>query len=107
LQRRQRSLTALGHTQTGPRIRYFCCGHFHKPGTVGDMDGEILVNGSWVATDAYAFNTYAGYIEPSQWIHGVNRRYGITWRLGVQLRSGNERSGPKRYKIALDASREE
>ncbi len=54
LQRRQRSLTALAHTQDGPRIRYFCCGHFHKPGIVGDMDGEMLVNGPWVATDAYA-----------------------------------------------------
>ena len=103
LQRRQRSLTALAHTQDGPRIRYFCCGHFHKPGIVGDMDGEMLINGPWVATDAYAYNAFAGYTEPSQWLHGVNPKYGITWRMAVNLRSEQEKKGPQRYLIDVDA----
>jgi hypothetical protein len=98
LQRRQRSLIALADKQSGPRIRYFCCGHFHKPGSVGDMDGEMLVNGPWPATDAYCFNSFAGYTEPSQWLHGVNPKYGITWRMDVKLRS-NGPEIPERYKI--------
>jgi hypothetical protein len=101
LQRRQRSLIALADKQAGPRVRYFCCGHFHKPGSVGDMDGEMLVNGPWLATDAYAYNSFAGYTEPSQWIHGVNPKYGVTWRMNVRLRDIEaERRGPQRYIIA-------
>jgi predicted phosphodiesterase len=102
LQRRQRSLIALGHTHEGPRIRYFCCGHFHKPGSLGDMDGEMVVNGPWVATDAYSYNSFAGYTEPSQWLHGVNPRKGITWRMDVKLRDQDrERLGPQRYRIEV------
>jgi hypothetical protein len=98
LQRRQRSLIALGNKNDGPRIRYFCCGHFHKPGSVGDMDGEILVNGPWLGTDAYSYNSFAGYTEPSQWLHGVNPKYGITWRMDVKLRAPGPEI-PQRYKI--------
>lgn len=102
LQRRHRSMIALGHKHNGPRIRYFCCGHFHKPGTVGDMDCELLVNGPWLATDAYAYNTYAGYTEPSQWLHGVNPKFGITWRLNVLLRTENEKAWTgQRYRIEI------
>jgi hypothetical protein len=101
LARRQKGLQALNHSSGGPRIRYFCCGHFHKPGTIGDMDGELLVNGPWVATDAYAYNRFSGYTEPAQWLHGVNPKRGITWRLGVQLRSDGEWNGPKRYKVQV------
>lgn len=90
LQRRQRSLTALQYRQEGPRTRYYCCGHFHKPGSVGDLDGEILVNGPWVGTDAYAYNKFGGYTEPSQWLHGVHPEHGITWRMNVLLRSEDE-----------------
>lgn len=97
LQRRQRNMLALSHAQQGPRIRYFCCGHFHKPGSLGDMDGEMIVNGPWVATDAYAYNSFAGYTEPSQWLHGVKPSQGITWRLDVKMRRENET--PKRFLI--------
>jgi len=97
LQRRQRNMLALSHAQEGPRIRYFCCGHFHKPGSLGDMDGEMIVNGPWAATNAYAYNSFAGYTEPSQWLHGVKPSQGITWRLDVKLRQENEQ--PKRFII--------
>jgi hypothetical protein len=97
LQRRQRNMLALSHAQQGPRIRYFCCGHFHKPGSLGDMDGDMIVNGPWVATDAYAYNSFAGYTEPSQWLHGVKPSQGITWRLDVKMRRENET--PKRFLI--------
>ena len=66
------------------------------------MDGEMIVNGPWLATDAYAFNSFAGYTEPSQWIHGVKPSRGITWRLAIGLRTKDDHKGPKRYKIELD-----
>ena len=98
LQRRQRNMQAIAHAQEGPRIRYYCVGHFHKPGSLGDGDGEILVNGPWVATDSYAYNRFAGYTEPSQWIHGVQPDKGITWRLKVNLKGPTQ---PTRYKVTV------
>ncbi len=99
LQRRQRNLCAL--PAAGPRVRYYFCGHFHKPSSLGDVDGEMLINGPWVATDAYSYNRFAGYTEPTQWVHGMNKKYGISWRLNVNLRSSREAEGPKRYIIEL------
>jgi hypothetical protein len=104
LQRRAGRLMALNYCSNQPaRVRYFVCGHFHKPGTIGDMDGELIVNGPWVATDAYCFNRFSGFTEPVQLIHGVNEKYGVTWRLPVRLRSPDEKAGPKRYKIDLSS----
>ncbi len=97
LQRKQQNLRAVGSMQKGPTVRYFCCGHFHKPATIGDLNGELIVNGPWVGSDSYVFNRFAGYTEPSQWLHGVHKDRGISWRLNVQLRNPNERKRPQRY----------
>lgn len=97
--RRQKGLIALGAVQGGPNIRYFCMGHHHVAATLSDINGELLVNGAWPGTDSYAYNSFSGYREPAQWIHGVNPRHGITWRLNVKLKHDGESRGPKRYKI--------
>ena len=75
-----------------------------RASTLSDIDGELLVNGAWVGTDAYAYNSFSGYREPAQWIHGVNAKHGITWRMNVKLRHESETNGPKRYLI--DGGRE-
>jgi hypothetical protein len=97
--RRQKGLIALGAVQGGPQIRYFCMGHHHVAASLSDINGELIVNGAWPGTDSYAFNSFAGYREPAQWIHGVNPRHGITWRLNVKLKHEAELKGPRRYKI--------
>lgn len=99
--RRQKGLMALGAMQGGTRIRYYVMGHHHLAASLQDLDGELIVNGPWVATDAYSYNKFAGYREPSQLIHGVNKRHGISWRMLVHLKSKNERKGPKRYKVTI------
>lgn len=99
--RRQKGLIALGAAQGGPRIRYYCMGHHHVAASLADIDGELLVNGAWVGTDSYAYNSFAGYREPSQWVHGVNPKHGITWRMNVHLRTEDEHKGPNRYKITV------
>lgn len=97
--RRQKGLCAL-HSMSGQqRVRYFAMGHHHVSSSLSDLDGELLVNGAWVGTDAYALNSFSGYREPTQLLHGVNPKYGITWRLPVKLRHPGELRGPKRYKI--------
>lgn len=97
--RRQKGLIALGAAQNAPNIRYFCMGHHHVAATLADINGELLVNGAWAGTDSYAYNSFSGYREPSQWIHGVNPVHGITWRLNVKLKHSNEKKGPRRYLI--------
>ena len=102
--RRQKGLIALGAAADAQRIRYFVCGHHHTASTLSDIDGELLVNGAWLATDQFAYNALAGYREPAQWLHGVHARNGISWRLNVKLRHSNEKKGPSRYRI--DGGRE-
>jgi transcriptional regulator with XRE-family HTH domain len=99
LEKRRHRLMALDNVRVGTPIRYYCCGHFHRPGSTTEVNGEMLINGAWPATDAYAYNSLAGYTEPSQLIHGVNQKYGITWRLPVKLRCDYEDKGPRRYRL--------
>jgi transcriptional regulator with XRE-family HTH domain len=99
LERRRYRMMALDNVRDGVPIRYYCCGHFHRPGNTTDVNGEMIMNGAWPASDAFAYNACAGYTTPSQLIHGVNRKYGITWRLPVMLKSEYEHNGPKRYFI--------
>lgn len=103
LQRRTKRLQSLAPLLDGPRVRYHCVGHFHQKGMVGEQDTEIIMNGPWPATDAYAYNSLAAYSDPFQWLHGVNPKYGITWRLDVRLKDAiREAKGPQRYKITLE-----
>lgn len=102
LQRRQKRLQSLAPLLSGPRVRYHCVGHFHQKGMVGEQDTEIIMNGPWPATDAYAYNSLAAYSEPFQWLHGVNPKYGITWRMDIRLKDAiREAKGPQRYKIEV------
>jgi hypothetical protein len=101
LSRKQQRLMSLSGIQGGTRIKYFCCGHFHRPGSISELDGELLINGTWVATDAYAYNSFSGFTEPTQLLHGVNSKYGVSWRLPVKLRTPDEKKGPQRYKIEM------
>lgn len=99
LEKRRHRLMAIENIREGVPIRYYCCGHFHRPGSTTEVNGEMLINGAWPATDAFAYNAMAGFTEPSQLIHGVNKDYGITWRLPVKLRCEYESEGPRRYKL--------
>jgi hypothetical protein len=69
--------------------------------SLADFDGELLVNGAWVATDAFAYNSFSGYRDPAQLLFGVKKSRGITWRLNVQLKTADDTKGPKRYRIAV------
>jgi len=99
LEKRKHRLMALEGVRKGIPVKYYCCGHFHRPGTTSEIDGELILNGAWPATDAYAFNALGGFTEPTQLIHGVNKKYGITWRLPVKLRCEYEKTGPRRYRL--------
>lgn len=99
LEKRRHRLMALENVRQGVPIRYYCCGHFHRPGSTTEVNGEMLINGAWPASDAYSYNSLGGFTEPSQLIHGVNKKYGITWRLPVKIRCDYEHKGPRRYAL--------
>jgi hypothetical protein len=104
LQRRQQRLQSLAPLLTDcPRVRYYCVGHFHNKAVLGAQDTETIMNGPWVATDAFAYNSLSAYTEPSQWLHGVSPKHGITWRLDVHLKDVvREAAGPQRYIIEAE-----
>ena len=103
MERRTRRLTAIG-ALTGVSPNYFLYGHFHTHTSQQHTTGEILVNGSWPATDEYALEALGATSEPSQWLFGVHEHYGITWRFPIHLRVKNwrevERAAP-RYSITV------
>jgi len=81
-------------------IHYFCSGHFHTPGDVAVSGGATMIgNGAFLACDQYSYQNIDEAGVPSQWIFGVHKRNGVTWRLPIQLRSDDEKNGPKRYNI--------
>ena len=100
LERKTRRLTALNASQN-KKIDYYCFGHFHQPATHAVLNGETIINGAWIATTPYVYNSLSTFNEPSQWIHGVNAGRGISWRLNVKLRTEREHLGPDRYVVNL------
>jgi hypothetical protein len=97
IERKTRRLTAL-HSLGDKRIHYHVCGHFHQPSSIASLDGETIINGSWIGTDPYVYNELAGYNAPAQWLHGVSQKHGVSWRIKVNLKVDNE---PKRYHVTV------
>ncbi|MBD3261069.1 MAG: hypothetical protein GF334_05205 [Candidatus Altiarchaeales archaeon] len=103
IERKTRRLGAIGAVQ-GTTPNYFLYGHFHTASTTQHTTGEVILNGSWAATDEYALNSLGAYSEPFQWLLGVHPNYGVTWRMPIKLRKGTlaeEAKKKSRYAITL------
>lgn len=100
INRKVQRLTALD-ASVNRKTSYFCFGHFHQPSILANLDGEVIINGAWLSTDPYAFNAITAWGVPSQWLMGVHKKNGISWRLNVRLRSEHEHLGPDRYSVLL------
>lgn len=102
IERKTRRLVALHNAMTDKKVKYFVFGHFHMLSSMSDLNGETIINGAWCGTSAYSYESFSGYREPQQLIHGVHPDYGITWRLFVKLKDvEREAKGSQRYKIIL------
>lgn len=100
IERKTRRWSAL-HAASDRKIEYYCFGHFHNPATQATVTGETIINGTWVSTDPYSFNSLTSITTPKQWLHGVHRKYGATWRLPIQLKTEREHLGANRYSVLL------
>lgn len=101
IERKTRRLVAL-HNSIGKQVNYFVFGHFHTCSSMADLRGETFINGAWAATSAYSYESFSGYREPCQLLHGVHADYGVTWRLPIKIKDmRKEQDGPQRYKVIL------
>lgn len=96
IERKTRRLNAIGAVK-GVIPNYFLYGHFHTSSVSQHTNGEVIMNGSWAATDEYALEALGGYSEPYQWLFGVHPKYGISWRLPIKLRSSNWMEDEKEF----------
>ena len=103
IERKTRRMTALSPA-TGIMPHYFWFGHFHQDAQQQHPAGETFINGKWLATDEFAVEAMAGYSEPRQWLVGVHKNRGVSWRVPLQLRVHNwkkEEKKPSRYKVEI------
>lgn len=101
IERKTRRLVSLNHS-VNVRSEYFVFGHFHALANMADLKGETFINGAWVGTNPYSYESFSGYREPMQLLHGVHKERGVTWRLPIKLRDAErEKRGPSRYSVIL------
>lgn len=99
--RGKRFAANLGDLHNG-KIDCFVQGHFHSAGDVSMSPGSTLIaNGAWLATDQFAYQSLLVANDPMQWLFGVHKKWGTTWRLPIKIRSAGENRGPQRYKIEV------
>lgn len=81
-------------------VNYLCSGHFHSQGEASANGGaRFLGNGAFLACDPFAYQKLEVASDPCQYIFGVHRNNGVSWRLPIQLRTDGEKKGPQRYQI--------
>jgi len=100
IERKSRRIMSL-HASQKLFIDYFVNGHFHSATNIPNLGrSETLVNGAWYAANAYSLSM--GYHnEPAQWLHGVSKSRGISFRYKVWLRDKTKRM-PGRYKSVTE-----
>lgn len=87
------------------KIDYYMVGHFHNSSQLTEVGSTTIMNGSFTATDAYAYNSLSVCSDPSQMLMSINPNRGITWRLPIKLRGSDnwleEEAKVGRYNIKL------
>lgn len=103
IERRTRRLTALGALKNLVP-NYHLLGHYHTRYEQQITTGEVMLNGSWPATDPYALESKAAFSRPMQNFFGVHPEKGISWRMPIYLRSNEwekEERKSARYDVTI------
>ena len=84
----------------GGTIDYMVSGHYHTSGLVTVSGGATLIaNGALLACDQFSLQALGEASQPSQFIFGVHKNRGVTWRLPIQVATQDESNGPQRYDL--------
>lgn len=78
----------------GKIIHNIILGHFHTPGSIADVAGEIIINGSFKGVDEFSMGKLGTGNFPAQWYFGTDPDKGITSRYLLHL---NGVGTPERY----------
>jgi len=100
IERKTRRLTAI-HAAQGRQVHYFVMGHFHSRSEFEHPSGEVIMNGAWIAADEYSYEALGLITKPSQMLHGVGQRYGVSFRFPIYLKFDGDTKGPQRYTAPL------
>ena len=100
IERKTRRLTAV-HSSQGRQLHYFVMGHFHSRAITEHPAGEVIMNGTWRATDEFSYDSLGLVTKPSQLLHGVSKRYGVSFRFPLYMKFDGDTNGPKRYTAPL------
>lgn len=101
IDKRTQRMNSLSYI-TDQKIDYYFSAHIHNPTELTGVGTKIFINGSFVATDEFAYNSLALYNEPSQKLFCINADEGITWMRNVLLRTKdwkNDEQFKSRYNI--------
>lgn len=79
------------------RFDYLHIGHFHQDAKLPKYRGEVFINGTGMGTDEYAFVALRAAGPPKQRFMGCHQRYGITWRLPINLEFATTEIEKPRY----------
>lgn len=66
-------------------IHYYCLGHYHNVNQFDRPGGKIIMNGSLVGYNEYAFNKNLGFSEPKQISFVVDDRFGVNTVMEVPV----------------------
>lgn len=66
-------------------FNYLLLAHFHTSSSIDRVRGEKIISGSFVGADEFSLGAMTSVKVPRQLIFGVHEKYGISWRLPVNL----------------------
>lgn len=100
IERKSRRMMAL-HASRNLFIHYFVYGHYHTATQLTNLgNSKTFINGAWYRTDPFLLSLGLQN-EPSQWLHGVSAKRGITFRYEVWL-CDQKKKQPERYGSVID-----
>jgi len=69
------------------KIDYVCLAHFHNAGTLDDVDGETVINGSVIGGSEFSVGKLFLGTRASQFFAGVHKDHGLSWRFPLNLQN--------------------
>lgn len=76
----------------GVTIHHYLFGHFHEASSLPHAAGESFINGSLIGGNEFSMNALGKMGKPCQWMLGVHKEHGVTFRFPLSAASVTEES---------------
>ena len=81
------------------KIDYVCLAHFHSAGTLDDVDGETIINGSVIGGTEFSVGKLFLGTHANQFFAGVHEEHGLSFRYHLNLQNIPEIKNPYVYDV--------